>query len=147
MKILSTLIILIGFSQCGSLKPEHKAPFKIITAIYENWVGGQPGVKGTNIKITYIANTHFKFDSIYFRNRVTKLQTKNIDTNQMVIGYFNTSTKKNDVILNADPIKELNNPIPVIKKNAFELKTNEAIISYKMNGKIKHYKIELLKKE
>ena len=147
MRVLSILTIIFSFSQCGSLHFEKNLPFEITAVVYENWIGGQPGIRGTNVKINYIKNTDFQFDSIYFRNKVAKLQTKKATSGKLVIGYFNTSTRQNDFVLDANPTKELNNPVPLIKKFPFELKENEAVISYKINGKLAYYKIKSLQKE
>ena len=53
----------------------------------------------------------------------------------MIIGHFNTSTRKRDLVLDSDPKKEINNKIPDFKKIPFELEENEAILSYQLNGK------------
>ena len=144
-QILSIFIILFGFSECGSMQFDKNPPFKIISASYQNWNGGQPGVKGTNVKIQFTSTKTIQFDSVYFDNRVAKLETKNSNDN-LLIGYFNTSSIKRDIILDANPTKELKNPVLEIKKFPFDLKENEAVISYKINDEIKYYKInELLK--
>ncbi len=147
MKYLSVLIFVIFFTQCKSIKLDEKPPFKISSATYQNWLGGQSGVNGINVKIIYKANKSIQFDSIYLSNKVTKLEAKDANRNTVVFGYFNTSSFKNDLILDAVPIKELNNPIPEIKKIPFELKENEAVISYKIKGKIRYYKVQHLVKE
>jgi hypothetical protein len=125
MKILSILIIILGFSQCASLKLEENPPFKITAATYTKWVGGQPGVKGMNVEITYTSNQNMEFDSLYFRKRITSLEDRNSGNKKMSIAYFKTSDVKN---------------FP------FELNDDEAIISYKINDKIKYFKIKSVKK-
>ena len=147
MKVLSILIIVISFSQCGSVNFEKNPPFEITSAVYENWIGGQPGIRGTNVKINYIANTDFEFNSVYFSNKVTKLQTKKAISGKLVIGYFNTSTRQNDIVLDENPTKELNNPVPNLKKFPFALKEDEAVISYIINNKTEYYKLKLVNKE
>ena len=147
MKYLSILMCVILFSQCRSVKFDNTAPFEITSATYQNWLGGQPGVSGTKVKIIYKANKTIQFDSIYFSNKVAKLEAKDANRNTVVFGYFKTSSFKNDLILDDNPIKELNNPIPGIRKIPFELKENQAVISYIIKGKIKYYKIQNLIKE
>lgn len=147
IKILSFLIIIIGFSQCASLKFEKKPPFKITNAVYKNWVGGQPGVSGINVKITYSSAQKIQFDSIYFLNKAAKLEAKDVNKNTEVYGYFYISSLNNDIILDSDPTKEMNNPIPKIKNFPFELKENEAVISYTIKGNTKYYKIKSLVKQ
>lgn len=145
LKFISIITIIIGFAMCKSLKLEENPPFKIISATYKNWVGGQQGVRGTNVTIKFSSTKTIQFDSIYFDKKVAKLQTKNSNDN-LLMGYFNTSTRR-DLILDANPTKELKNTVPAIKKFPFKLNENEAVISYKINGKIKYYKIKSLQRE
>lgn len=146
MKILSILVIIYGFSQCGSLKLEENPPFKITSATYTSWVGGVPGVSGKNVKITYTSNKNIEFDSIYFSKRKAKLEINTTKNQKMIVGHFNTSSQKRDVILDIDPRKELKNEIPEIKNFPFKLNENEAVISYKIKDKTKYFKIKSLKK-
>ena len=64
----------------------------------------------------------------------------------MVVGYFITNQQR-DMILDENPIRELENPVPIIRSFPFELDENEAVISYKFKGKIKYFKIASVKKE
>jgi hypothetical protein len=146
MKILSILAIIFGFSQCGSLKLEDNPPFKITSAVYTNLSGGQPGVKGIDVQIIYTSKNVIEFDSIYFAKRIAKLEVNKIDAQKMIIGHFNTSTIKRDIVLDSNPTKEINNEVPEIKKFPFELNENEAIISYKIKGKTKYFKIKSVKR-
>lgn len=146
MKILSILTIIFGFSQCGSLKFEKNPPFKIISAVAQNWSGGQPGVRGTNININYSSDINIEFDSVYYLNKVVKLENKKSKENKLVVGFFNRSSINRDLILDLDSKKEINNTVPEVKKFPFDLKDNEAVISYKIGDKIKYYKIVSVKK-
>jgi len=111
-------------------------------------VGGQPGVHGINVYINYTSKTAIDFDSIYFRNKTVKLETKKQKERKILIGYFNTSTinSKEDLLLhkeasNSDSTKELEVPFPFI------LKENEAVIRYTIANVVKYYKVSNLKKE
>jgi hypothetical protein len=146
MKFLSILAIILGFSQCGTLKLEENPPFKITSAIHTNFHGGQPGVSGMNVKIIYTSDNDVLFDSIYFSKRVVKLEERKRNNIKMIIGHFNTSTRNRDLVLDADPKKEINNKTPDFKEFPFELEDNEAIISYLLNGKKKYFKIKSIKK-
>jgi hypothetical protein len=64
----------------------------------------------------------------------------------LVVGYF-ISVETSDIIFDANPVKEMHNSVPTIKKIPFQLKENEAVISYKIKGKIKYFKIASVKKE
>lgn len=147
LKFLSILTIIVGFTMCKSLQFKKQPPFKITSATYKDWVGGQPGISGIILKINYTSNLKIEFDRVYFRNKETQLESKKVKTDKLVVGYFNTSSLKKDFILDANPTKELNNPVPKIKKIPFKLTENEAVISYKFNGKLEYYKIKSLLKE
>ena len=144
MKFLSILALLFGFTQCASSKFETNPPFVINSAEYYGWVGGQPGAGGINVKIKLKENSAIDFDSIYFKNKSTKIHKR---VPSILTANFNTS-KNNpaDVIMDLDPKKELKNKLPKPDKIPFELKDNEAVISYKLNGEIRYFKIFDLKK-
>ncbi|WP_223267158.1 hypothetical protein [Polaribacter sp. IC073] len=142
MKILSILTIIVSFSQCGSNKFVKNPSFKVEQAVYNNWVGGQPGVTGTKLEIHLKNAASINFDSLYFQNKITKVEVIQLDDKLQLIGHFSTSKKqKNDIILDADPAKEFQNTPPNLEKFPFDLKDNEAILSYKKGKKTVFFKI------
>lgn len=143
MKILSIIAILFGFSQCGTSKLVTNPPFKITSATYNNWVGGLPGSSGTRVEIRLTDKENIAFDSLFFQKKATKIEVREANGKTFLTAHFNTSTaNKRDLILDSDSRKEINNEVPKNDNFPFELKENEAIISYKVSGKIKFYKIE-----
>jgi hypothetical protein len=146
IKIFSVILLIIGFSQCGAAKFDKNPPFEITSAIVQNWDGGQPGIQGKNLKITYTSNRTIQFDSIFFDKRSTYLQVKNTNERKMVVGYFK-SKEKQDLILDENPVKELQNVVPILKEVPFQLKENEAVISYTIKGKKKYFKILTIEEE
>ena len=146
LKILSVFTIIFSLLQCGSINFEMSPPFEINSAAYFSWVGGQPGISGMNLKISYTSDKNIQFDSIYFRKRIVKLKASNLEDQKMIVGHFNTSSPNREIVLQLDPMKEMKNEIPQIKKFPFELNENEAIISYKVNDEIKYFKIKIVKK-
>ncbi|TXD50580.1 MULTISPECIES: hypothetical protein [unclassified Polaribacter] len=142
------VLMFVLFFQCRSLQFDQNPPFKITSAVHQYWVGGQPGIKGVNIIIGYSSKKKIEFDSIFFDKRVANLQSKNseTETETLVVGYFIVNERK-EMILDENPVKEFQNPIPIIKKFPFQLKEDEAVISYKIQGKIKYFKIVSVKKE
>lgn len=148
MKIISILTILLGFSQCGSSKFVKNPSFKVEKATYNKWSGGQPGVSGVKLELQLTNALQIEFDSLYFQKKITKVETRQINNILQIIGHFSTSTRKNkDLIIDADPKKEMNNTPPIIEKFPFQLKENEAIVSYKIGEKTVYYKIENVKEE
>ncbi|WP_298762684.1 hypothetical protein [uncultured Polaribacter sp.] len=148
MKILSILTLLFGLTQCSTAKFVEKAPFTVKKAFYNNWSGGQAGVGGVKLELHLKNAENIQFDSLYFQKKKTKvtLQQKEKQTN--ILGYFaKHKTIKKDLILDADPTKELQNTPPIINKYPFDLKDSEAVISFKKGSKTVFYKIENIKKE
>ncbi|MCI2229507.1 hypothetical protein MC378_10045 [Polaribacter sp. MSW13] len=146
-KIASMLLILFGFAQCASTKFEENPPFKISVATYNHWVGGQPGVSGTKVNIYLAEKSNIVFDSLFFLNKKNKIEVREVKGSSILIANYSTSVANNrNINLNLDSKKELTNQVPSIKKFPFELKENEAVISYKIKDKIKYFKIVKLKK-
>ena len=113
----------------------NKTPFKINNVTYSNWVGGVKGVRGYKIELQL--DKAYKLDSIYFRNRKTILESKKNDF-KSYIAIFTISD---------NPKKEFGNQVSVLQKNfPFELKNNEAMISFQTKKGIQYFKIENIKK-
>lgn len=148
MKLIGIILFALGVTQCASVKFDKNPPFTITNADYENWVGGIPGVEGTNVRFYYTSNTNIAFDSIYFNGKKTKAELRKDDKGRtMLVGSFKTSNIKGelDLQLHSDPKQEYGNTPPQeVEKIPFELKKNEAIISYKIDNTIKYFKVENL---
>lgn len=145
LKIFALLVTILLLSQCASAKFEEKPPFTITSAIYNNWFAGQPDNSGVNVTITYTSLYPIKFDSIYFSKKIMKLESTKTKEKKILIANF-VSVVKQDIILDVNASKEINNTIPVIEKFPYILKQNEAIISYIVKGKTKYFKIKSIKK-
>lgn len=141
----SGLLILVSFAffGCGAskVKAQNEAPFKVLEATYANWVGEQLDMVGTTLRIT-INNKDIQLDSVYFRNNSALLKRVGSIENSLFIGSFTTSKTQHDFILHADPKEEFGNKPPVtVSKLPFEIKENEAVVSYFFKDKINYYKI------
>ena len=146
IKIISALCITFIFLQCASTNFEKQPPFKISSATYNNWIGGLPGVRGTKVEIHLSQKNQITFDSLFFKNSKTKIEKKEVKGEIILIGHFNTQ-RNQDIILDANPIKELKNKIPKPDKFPFDLKKNEAVISYQLKGKTKYFKVKDIQKQ
>jgi hypothetical protein len=141
----SGLLILLSFAFfcCGvsKVKAQNEAPFKVLEATYTNWVGEQSDLVGTTIRIT-INNKEIQLDSVYFRNNSASLKRVESFENPIFTGSFTTSKTPHDLILHADPKEEFGNKPPITtSKFPFEMKENEAVVSYFYKDKINYYKI------
>lgn len=148
MKRSLFLLFTLSIVTCKSISLETKPPFTITEASYKSWVGGQPGVHGINVYLSYTSKSTVDFDSIYFRNRVVKLSKKQLPATQILMGYFNTST--------VNSIEDLKSHKEVPKKDhsqkqklqiPFILKQDEAVISYTEGNGVKYYKVLNLKRQ
>ena len=147
MKTLLALVIMVSFTKCGSTKFIENLPFKIISATYNHWVGGVPGVSGTNVKISYTTDSNVTFDSIYFLKRSQKLELRESKGIKLMMGYFKNEnpSEKPDRILHVVVEKEIGNKPPALNNFPFDLKEDEAAISYQKGSKTKYFKIKSLK--
>ncbi len=143
IKTIFVLVITFSFIQCNSLKLESSPSFKITGATYNYWIGGQPGVSGIKVNIGVQSDSEIIFEKIYFQKRAVKIEIRTFKEKTYLIGHFDTSTRKDPVV-----IDDISLPKPVVKQTefSFELKENEAVISYKQGNKIKYFKIINLKK-
>jgi hypothetical protein len=147
MKTISIIAILLSFAQCGSSTLVQNTSFKVEKAFYNNWIGGQPGVRGTKLEIHLKYASEIIFDSLYFKNKRTKVEVLQKEEITQLIGHYSTSKRiNNDLTLTINPIKELKNIAPFIKNIPFEIEESEAILSYKKGTKTLYLKIINIKK-
>ena len=147
IKTVSILVILLSFSQCGGSTLMKNPILKVEKAFYNKWVGGQPGVSGTKVEIHIEDVSEVIFVALYFQGKRTKVEVSKIDKFTRIIAHFSTSKRKNrNLILDADIIKETGNTLPSLEEFPFQLKENEAILSYKKESKTLYFKIENIKK-
>lgn len=147
IKILSILVILVSFSQCGVSTLVKNPTLKVEKAFYNKWFGGQPGISGTKVEIHLEDASEVIFVALYFQGKRTKVEVSQIEKFTRIIAHFSTSKRKNrTLILDADATKELENTLPSLEEFPFQLKENEAMLSYKNDNKIVYFKIENIKK-
>lgn len=148
--VITSTLIMIFFTQCGSAQFDKEAPFTISKASYQDWFGGQPGSKGTLISLELSGQSNkIIFDSIFYKNQKSKLDKVDTDSIITIKGNFITASHHNrNIIMHSDPKEEMANTMgaPSIN-NPFELTDKECVISYFVNKKKYYYKLENLKKE
>jgi len=142
-KLLTLTVVMSSFSQCSSAqKLQKEAPTTFGDIYFEKRVSGiEEGPHGIAIYIE-VKDSKFQLDSVYFRGKAAKLK-KNPQNNMQYIGSFITTPKhKKDLIISSDPKQEYGNKIPEKPiKIPFELAYNECVVSYKVKGKTKYYKL------
>ena len=141
--------IMMSFSQCNNEQFDKKAPSTITDIFYQDWVGGRPGVRGKLVTIKMKSpKNNMVFDSIFFNNKVIKLNSSTIGDILTLTGNFVENTYQNrDIIMSSNPKEEFGNkPTTKIAKIPFELSDNEAVISYIIKDKKRYYIVKNIKK-
>lgn len=148
MKSIIYLFIVLGLTTCKSVKLDQTPPFTTTEATYNYWTGGQQGVSGIRVIMNYKdAAEGVSFQKIYFQNKEGEIETYKREGKTFLIGHINTSTpREQDLTLDFDPNKELNNKPPKEEKIPFVLKENEAVIVYTYKGESHHFKVKNIKK-
>ncbi|MDO6673950.1 hypothetical protein Q4517_00115 [Tenacibaculum sp. 1_MG-2023] len=148
MKLIGILILALSFTKCASVKMENNHPFKIESASYSHVTGGVKGsYSSTNLIIYFAPEESVDFQKVYFQNRITKAVVEQHNDKQYIAARYKTSfNNRKDLILHADPKKEFGNT--PTEEFPFELKENEAMVSYVVGKKIHYVKIEnIIKKD
>ena len=137
-------LIMIG---CKSQNLETSAPFEIGEKTYFYWVGGQKGTQGTTITLEgETTSSNISFSKVYFQNHEYDVVPQ-FNGNDFVIAATMSEFHKADRIMSGDPVAEYGNRPPQIpKKIPFDLKNDEAVILYSVNGQESYHKISEVKK-
>ena len=151
IKLLLLICVAVSFSQCKSMKLTENAPFNISGATYHNWVGGQPGVSGTNLIIGVNNDANITFKKVYFQNKVVDVSIENRKGKKYVVANLSTSNRRELKVIRTELKQGLGEKIntkPRSKSNPipFNLESNEAVISYISGKKTYYYKVSKVKK-
>ena len=149
MKLFGILIFALTLTQCASVKLDTNPPFKVTSASYSHITGGLPGNSTLNLMIEFTATETVDFQNVYFQNKIVNaVIEKKQDKNYVAARYKTSSNSDNkDMVLHTDAKDELKNTAETKEKFPFELKENEAVITYKVGEKIHYYKIKNITKE
>ncbi|MFT4577067.1 MAG: hypothetical protein ACI9SI_002006 [Polaribacter sp.] len=146
IKLIVLMCIAVSFSQCSTLKLTETAPFIITGASYHNWVGGQPGVSGTNLILGIENASDISIKSIYFRNRKNNPSLENRKGKEYLVVNISTSKRDDTEIILETPSNKPKKGIEAKKDIPFILASNEAVIKYMIGKKIFYYKVSKIKK-
>lgn len=163
MKNASILIVTIfSLYGCSSQKKFAIAPpFSINNPSYQQYAGGREE-SGTGFILQFPVDledgNEIEFLEVFFRGNVLKAELEEQGENLRIICNHRDAdeAEKPDIIMHSDPKKEVGNQPPgsISKKNKdfpFELKKDEAVISYKniagdpKKSKITYFKITGIK--
>ncbi|WP_026709749.1 hypothetical protein [Flavobacterium filum] len=130
MKNLSFIVLLILLSCAPKDTFQSQFPVPILEYFYEV-IGNQTHFI---IEFKEVVPVEIRLQKLYFRNNESQIE---MTSNRKAIVVFS----KPDIILDENPEKEFGNQPPNLKQPRFQLKVSEAIVEYKENGKIKHFKL------
>lgn len=153
IKLVVLICVAVSFSQCKTMKLTKSAPFNVTGATYNEWVGGQPGVSGTNLIIGVANDANITFKKVYFHNKAVDARIEDKNGKKYVIANISTSAKRILVAratttINGGAVMSDKNNKPKIKRETipFNLEPTEAVISYMSGKKVYYYKVSKIKK-
>lgn len=153
------ILSLLGLGSCASQKKmQTKPPFTIEAASFQKWTGGKEESGSgfeVNIPVSAFTKEYITFKEIYFRGKIGEASNETKVNKQYVTAKFtNSKFIKPDIIMHADPRKEVGNQPPMPQKNEkidfpFDLADDEAVVSYTENNaeKVKYTKISGIKEK
>ena len=120
---------------CKSQQTQAQAPFTIGERTYFYWVEGKEGGKGTTIRLKgRSTTTNLAISKVYFQNHEYKV-VPDINGMDFVLTGTHISALDKELTMSSDPVQEYGNQAaPLEKKIPFELKDDEAVIQYSVNG-------------
>lgn len=142
------LIFTLGLFGCSSQKKLTKeAPFQVVEAVCQTWVGGREEAgKGTEVTLNLkgISEAKVNLHQLYFRGRVADVALTKTDAGMLAVCSFTDQEK--DITMHSDPMKEVGNQPPRMiseeeKNFPFKLNADEAVISYLEGDHMRYYKI------
>lgn len=146
--IAAIIIIIFSLNGCSSQKKiTETPPFSMNNASVQDWAAGrEEGGTGYVLKLPLsMQEENLIIDKVYFRGHIFQPVVNNTDDGMELICEYSTmpKQKKPDIIMHADPMEEVGNQPPTLKRQKmdfpFDLESDEVVISYKMEGKKKTY--------
>lgn len=155
MRLISYMMfaLLFSLSGCSSQKKlVDNPPFEMGDATCQRWVGGR-AESGSGILLNIPVNEampgNTQLQQAFFRGMVADLKMEEKE-GQMVAtaNFLNKQEEKPDMVMHADPKKEVGNKPPKLKDEfPFELEADECVVSYSEGGKTKYVKINGIKEK
>lgn len=145
--VLATIIILsVLVIGCKSQSLATSAPFSIDEKTYFHWVGARQGTEGTTIRLVgRTQSLNVSFSKLYFQNHEYGIVPEFNSHGFLIEGTFSKFREK-DMMVHKDPAVEYGNKSSKEeKKIPFDLKDDEAVLLYSVNGMEGYHKISGLK--
>lgn len=136
------VILLFMFVSAIGCKPQSlatSAPFDIDEKTYFHWVGGKQGTQGTTINLAgHTKSLNVSFSKLYFQNHEYDIVPEFNSYGFVIRGNF---AEFREMDADNDPDADVKQE----KKIPFDLKDDEAVLLYSLNGLEGYYKISGIK--
>lgn len=143
---LLLIIFSFSFNGCKTRYLESSAPFEINEKSYFYWVGGKQGTQG--VTVTLVGRTeslNVSFSKLFFQHKEYSIVPEFKNDEFVIVGNF-SEFRGNEQILDSDPLSDQAKKAQEEKDNfPFDLKENEAILLYSVNGLEGYHKITDIK--
>ena len=148
-----SVFLSLGFSQCSGTKNAANLSNTIDVlneinpkAYYQNWVAGvRGGGSGTDVFIHKSLLENIVVDSIYFQNKVAKLNIPSTASNFFTASFRRDLNQLKKPGIETDEVKNSKiNQQPIFP---FELNDNEAVVSYLVKSDRRYLKITNMVKQ
>ncbi|MEJ2583934.1 MAG: hypothetical protein P8Z38_02465 [Robiginitalea sp.] len=143
-----TFLFVLGLMSCSSQKTfENSPPFSVERPTVQYWEGGR-AQSGFGMEFRARWNpedpSSIQIDSLFFRGKVYKLEVTESETGFILqASRAHIPLEKPDITMHADSTKEIGNqppgPLPSLRQFPFELKPDEAVISYILKADRRKY--------
>ena len=153
--ILICIIICTGLISCASQRTlQSAAPFEIGTVTVQEWLGGKEK-SGTGYLVTIpvaVITKEVRFQELFYRGQIAQVTTEMREEGFIVQANFINTPTKPDLVMHADPKKEVGNQPSSIKGGSikdfpFDLEPKAAILSYIVKNRVKYVKITGVKEK
>ena len=137
---------ILSTAGCKTQNIEKSVPFSIEEKAYYYWVGGRQGTRGTTIRLEgSMSSLNISFSKLYFQQREYEVVPEFKSDYFIIEGVFSEFSDA-DKQMTGDSYGEYGNKAPQSATDfPFDLKDNEAVLLYSINGREGFYKISDIK--
>lgn len=149
---MAMLFLLTSASQCtNAQKLEQEAPIEFGEVYYQKRVQAIKDLESSislYIPLKEGSDKTIVLDSVYFKGKSAKLKVDTQNQSMYVARFITNSKQTPDIILSSDMKEESENKLPKKEPEIpFQLKPNECVISYEVDGEVRYYKISNIKEK